>query len=167
MTVLRGFVHSVVLLLAWGQFFTGCGDVTTDLLTAREREPSQADVDSTDPAGGPDVPGPGEEPSISGVDAGTALQPCSNTEDCTYDDQLICHPSTKRCVECVTDGHCEDVGERCSAVLGECAIPCTATTDCTPDDPICDLAIGFCVECERDNDCRSGELCRRSECVRP
>ncbi len=136
----------------------GCGDVTTDLIT---RKAPAAQGGDSQPSDGRESP----TGSPAG-DSGVILQPCDTNEDCTFDEQLICHPSTKRCVECVTDGHCEQVGERCSVILGECERPCASADDCVSDDPICDTAIGFCVECRADDDCRAGQACRNSECIK-
>ena len=80
------------------------------------------------------------------------------------DDASFCD-AAGRCVECLNDGHCDDVAESCSTFLGECAEPCSAAQACGADDPICDDAIGFCVECRTDADCEADELCRGSECV--
>jgi hypothetical protein len=65
----------------------------------------------------------------------------------------------------VEDGHCDDVGESCNRVLGQCAQPCSEALLCSFDDPICDQALGFCVECQIDTNCEDDELCRASECV--
>jgi hypothetical protein len=69
-------------------------------------------------------------------------------------------------VECITDAHCSDVGERCSTVLGLCAVMCTADRDC-PTDNFCDNFVGFCVECKTDADCTMAAkpYCRGSQCT--
>jgi hypothetical protein len=89
---------------------------------------------------------------------------CFTNADCAGDERL-CDPSG-RCVECLTDGHCEEEIERCSSVLGECSVPCTSNAGCESDDPVCDLAVGFCVECKEDRDCGPDEVCRSSDCER-
>jgi hypothetical protein len=92
---------------------------------------------------------------------------CRDADDCVAeDDDLAFCTTAGRCVECLNDGHCDDVFETCSAVLGACAEPCSEPFGCTdPDDPICDDEIGYCVECIDDDDCEEDELCRGSECV--
>jgi len=104
-----------------------------------------------------------------------ACAECLVADDCTdrsgsnegedEGDRRLCS-SAGRCVECLDDGHCDDVGETCSTVLGECARPCSAPADCNDGDaPICDLNVGYCVECRTDQECEEDELCRGSECV--
>ena len=139
----------VLLCLGWS-LTAGCGDVASDLIEASP-DPSS----TTLPA------------STMGAAASSSGNPaCTSNADCSGEFD-ICHPERLRCVECVTDGHCDELGETCSAQLGECAVPCTTASDCGSDDPICDSAIGFCVECLGDADCTAGELCRSSECQRP
>ena len=90
---------------------------------------------------------------------------CLETSHCAAgSDARLCDTASGRCVECLVDGHCGELGERCSLVLGLCAQPCSAGVACS-DEPICDLDIGFCVECRLDSECEDDEVCRRSECV--
>jgi hypothetical protein len=106
--------------------------------------------------------------------ASGACVACRESNDCSgsgddddeddEDDASFCD-SAGRCVECLNDGHCDEVTESCSTFLGECAEPCSPTRACGSDEPICDDAIGFCVECRADADCEDDELCRGSECV--
>jgi hypothetical protein len=145
----------------------GCGDVTADVIV---RAPAQgecrSDTDCVDAAGEPRC-------ELTSGDCVACVEP----EDCTDrsgnnegdddddDNERLCS-SAGRCVECLDDGHCDDVGETCSTVLGECARPCSAPADCNDGDaPICDLNIGYCVECRTDQECDDDELCRGSECV--
>jgi hypothetical protein len=94
--------------------------------------------------------------------AGACLA-CLDASDCSPgSDTPFC--ASGRCVECTSDGHCDDDDERCSLVLGVCATPCSPAQACNPDDPICDTDIGFCVECRDDLDCEDDERCRASEC---
>jgi hypothetical protein len=91
---------------------------------------------------------------------------CDDVGGCTHPERPICDTAGGTCVECLSDGHCNAIGERCSTVLRECAVPCTSSDQCPPDDAICDGAIGFCVECRDDGDCGIHEpFCRNSECV--
>jgi Cys-rich repeat protein len=99
--------------------------------------------------------------------ASGACVACRQNSDCSADEDgepRFCDPAG-RCVECLDDGHCDDIGERCSSYLGACAEPCSPTDPCRADDPICDESIGFCVECRSDRDCGDGVLCRGSECA--
>lgn len=91
---------------------------------------------------------------------------CLGMADCDAGSEApFCDVASGRCVECLEDGHCDDIGETCSRVLGECAVPCSATRPCGTDDPICDYDIGYCVECQTDAQCDDDELCRGSACV--
>jgi hypothetical protein len=89
---------------------------------------------------------------------------CFTHEDCQGERRYCDDSAGGRCVECLLDAHCEEGDERCSSILGECAVPCSETTPCVTDDPICDLTIGYCVECMQDANCDVDEVCRRSEC---
>jgi hypothetical protein len=97
------------------------------------------------------------------VPSGRCVQ-CLALADCEDDEARLCSP-TGRCVECLTNGHCEEEAERCSSVLGECGIPCTGPGTCPFDDPVCDVAVGFCVECSEDSDCGPEGVCRNFDCV--
>jgi hypothetical protein len=122
-----------------------CGDVTRDVIT------------------GPGSSAAGS-PGGAGAPAGAGAE-CQTNADCPPTDRPFCDPARQRCVECLTDGYC-DPGERCSPQIGECAVPCDASTSCPSDAPICDSVFGFCVECRQDSDCASGALCRDFECAR-
>jgi hypothetical protein len=90
---------------------------------------------------------------------------CRDNGGCTHPDTPICDEVAGVCVECISDGHCNVIGERCSNVLRECAVPCTTSDECPSDDRICDGAVGFCVECMTDEDCGLHQpYCRDSEC---
>jgi hypothetical protein len=142
-----------------------CGDVRVELITAPVSEGDQRS--SSDDAGG-SASTTSSSPGYTPADAGAyPLMSCETTADCTDEDLQLCHPTRLLCVECVTDGHCDEVGEQCSSVLGECATPCESDDDCWDDDPLCDEVIGYCVECRMDDDCLPGWLCRRSDCVKP
>jgi len=157
----------MTLLIAAGSC-TGCGDVTSTLIApsgvadlADAREPDSASNTSNQ---GHDNQDDAEDSTLPLPDAGAPS--CIEHQDCASNgDDVICHPTWKRCVECTQDGHCHDVGEACSSVLGECAIPCQDAKDCDDDDPICDQTLGFCVDCQVDEDCPASQLCRRSNCV--
>ncbi|HEX5657620.1 MAG TPA: hypothetical protein VFX59_10520 [Polyangiales bacterium] len=47
--------------------------------------------------------------------------------------------------------------------VDEDVIPCSAAADCPnprdPDEAVCDLTRGACVECLNDRDCPAGERC--------
>lgn len=136
--------------LGWLLFPVGCGDVRSDLISSPVAGASGG-------AGG-----------ASGATS-TPAGECASNDDCADAARRLCHPERGVCVECVTDGHCDEVGERCSDELGECSIPCDADTPCpqgdVDEDSICDTVIGFCVECRVDGDCPGDQLCRRSECT--
>lgn len=53
-----------------------------------------------------------------------------------------------------TYGHCDTISKTC--------VECVADDQCSGDRPRCDLAIGRCVACGLDADCKSGEKCERS-----
>jgi hypothetical protein len=151
----RGRLGSVFVGLVAA--FAGCGDVAVDIVSA-PAEPARGGASSTPP---------------TGADAGrecTAHEQCPPPDcvapACDRVDRVLCHPATGRCVECVNDGHCEDPDERCSSVLGECAVACATPLDCPRDEAVCDEVVGFCVECATDEDCEEDELCRSSECMR-
>ena len=160
---IRVWTH--VLLLTLGVCgVASCGDARTELITAPVAEakpPSSSNATESSV----------DDSSVARQSAGDAgvysLTPCETTADCTDEDLRLCHPTEFRCVECVTDGHCSEIGEACSSVLGECAVPCENDDDCMDDDSLCDRVIGYCVECLVNDDCLPGWLCRRSDCVRP
>jgi len=130
---------ALMMTVAW---VSACGDATSDLITSPEADKGSAGA----------------------VDTASGAIECTSNDDCTGEASL-CHPEQNRCTECVTDGHCDELGERCSDELRECAVPCEETDDCPSDDPICDSVIGFCVECREDDDCPAGSACRSSECT--
>jgi hypothetical protein len=136
-------------LLAYSAF-AACGDVTSEPIfrSPIAREACEADA--------------GCDESVPRCDAGTCLE-CTDPSDCD-EDEAFCDASG-RCVECLTDAQCEDMDERCSPALGECAEPCSEGDACDSDDPICDVNIGFCVECLTDEHCDDDERCRGWECV--
>ena len=126
----------------------GCGDVTSDLVTAPSHEPA-----------GPGTHNAGETPT----DAGGV---CSSNAECPSPDRDLCDAARGRCVECVVDAHCDEVTEGCNTALGRCVVPCTGPAMCPWDEPICDTVLGACVECVADTDCLDPqEVCRRSECA--
>ncbi len=97
---------------------------------------------------------------------------CADNDECSADtmgsgsgEDRLCDEATGRCVECILDSHCDEVGEQCSSALGLCAPPCEDASDCLTDDVYCDQALGFCVECQLDEHCDPEEVCRNSECV--
>ncbi len=97
-----------------------------------------------------------EDSGIQG--AGTE---CSSDKDCRQFD-LLCEPTARVCVECLTSNHCGDL-EICSG--GECVAitPCTSSRDC-PEDQVCSEALSRCVDCVQDADCADGEVCAAELC---
>jgi hypothetical protein len=88
---------------------------------------------------------------------------CVAHTDCPGGDFKIC-ASNGLCVECTEAGHCS--GDETCSPLNLCAVRCGPNGACPIDDPICDEAIGFCVECRTDSDCVDpDEACRNSDCV--
>jgi len=182
--------HAAALPFVLALFASACGDVYADAVTLPGQSGSAGlGGNASAGAAGSSVGGAGTGGSDgSGGSAGTAGSggsggsggsnsggsgansgegnPCESSQDCTSGDQRICDLGRLRCVECVMDAHCEDVGEGCHPVLGECATRCDGVAPCPEsDDPICDTSIGFCVECQVDTDCDGDELCRSSQCT--
>ena len=143
-----GALRALAVLALAHALTLGCGDVTSDLVTAPSHEPS--------PQGSLDA-------GAAATDGGSW---CTGNAECASSDRDLCDTERGRCVECVTDAHCDEIFERCHAALGRCVVPCTGPGTCPWDEPICDAVLGACVECVADTDCMdSTEVCRRSECV--
>src|SRR5579883_583103 len=65
---------------------------------------------------------------------------------------LKCDPSSKTCVQCLTNGDCA-AGSVCDPTAHTCGAGCAANQPCAPDGGKCDLDGGVCVQCLGDNDC--------------
>lgn len=70
---------------------------------------------------------------------GASAGSCKNSLDC--DGDQVCDPSSRRCVECVTNDDCPS-GLRCGAT--ECRAPCQSDKQCTGQGKLCDPANGWC-----------------------
>lgn len=103
--------------------------------------------------------------SNAGTGGSPIGDPCDSSAECT-DRHPFCDPTSKRCVECVIEGHCES-GESC--VDNGCVERerCESQDDCsgTPATPECELAGGFCVECLQAIHCEGAADCVANQCV--
>lgn len=103
------------------------------------------------------------EPLICvGVD-GATLGTCSQSPECTTDDDCnnqptakFCDPDIHVCVECAGDDNCSS--GVCNVNI---CVECVNNDDCPSG--VCNVNI--CVECMDDNDCEQGRTCRNNECV--
>jgi fibro-slime domain-containing protein len=93
-------------------------------------------------------------------DSGPALS-CSSDKDCREQD-LLCEPNRRVCVECLTVNHCGDT-QLCSDNRCVDITPCTSSRDCA-DDEVCSETFSRCVECVGNADCDDGEVCAGEIC---
>ena len=101
-----------------------------------------------------------EPPDGSAEDDGVENRRCGDDEDCLVpgEDNLVCHPTLARCVECASDEDC-DGDDVCDAAVLRCRDPCATDGDCTSGESArCEPTRGVCVECLADGDCHEGEI---------
>ena len=94
---------------------------------------------------------------------GFTCDPASGTcVECTRDADCRggrCEPGTHVCVECLTAGDCRAPTPICDPVH-TCTLTCTTEAQCAPFRAHCDLSVGRCFECYRNDQCNSGEFCQ-------
>ena len=81
---------------------------------------------------------------------------CLDDTDCSSGSKnKFCSLTTNACVGCLTDGDCVNIGTQ-TCLNGTCQVQCTVNADCTdPEQPVCDTAVGKCVQCSSSADCAS------------
>lgn len=171
---MKRIVRVVVLSGAWGCALVACGDVEGNVIVR---------VASSEDAGGcgssgtcVDEGGSRRECATNAecsaatplCDPAGACVECLGASDCNKPGKPFCNPATRACSECVVNSDCIDPREQCSVDLKRCAAPCKSDGDCRSDDPLCDLAIGFCVGCRSVDDCKGlpdRPFCVEGDCV--
>lgn len=78
---------------------------------------------------------------------------CLESADCSLAEPF-CDIADGECKQCLTDAHC-GANEKCDG--DKCVLdgPCTANGQC-PNDKLCNLETGACVDCLGDGDCGNG-----------
>lgn len=114
---------------------------------------------------GPVDVGPVDAGFDAGVlDAGVLDAGCSADLECSGV-TARCEPTTRTCVECVSDAHClSSVVPVCDVRTSTC-VGCVSTADCSNPWPICDAQ--QCLPCTTSAECGRGRECSAStgECA--
>src|SRR6478736_325902 len=90
-------------------------------------------------------------------------QACTETSDCTHDEQPVCDPVQGMCVGCREDSECGD-DQRCAGSRCTPLEKCKNSHDCS-EGRVCDRVAAACVACVVDGDCGAGNACVADTCV--
>jgi hypothetical protein len=114
--------------------------------------------------------GPGTGGNGPLPDGGRRPGTCAANTDCMGRRSAgpVCDTATGQCVQCLAAGDCNN-GETCNVTAHRCVQSCGAGADaggrCSARNgtPICNAALGYCVQCAASSDCTTSRT--RRQCL--